>query len=197
MLWWAMSSEQGLVETIRGGVLATEGRSDEAVERAATVVANARRMAELNPAVHGRHLALALSTQGSFLWEAGRRTEAVGPLLESLHLYRQLAEVSPAERRALPEWIDAVADRLIELDRHAEAVVLVEELLALQRSVSPSSGPRTARRNPKPRSPPSTGRGTTCVADAAPTGCRGALPPRSTRRPSGWWRPPTPRGCGT
>ncbi|MFI9004667.1 hypothetical protein [Streptomyces sp. NPDC053541] len=141
LLWWAMSSEQGLVETIRGGVLATEGRSDEAVEPAATVVANARQMAELNPAVHGRDLAFALSTQSAFLWEAGRRTEAVGPLLESLHLYRQLAEVSPAERRALPARIDAVVGRLIELDRHAEAVVLVEELLALQRERLAALGP--------------------------------------------------------
>lgn len=132
-LWWSMSSDVGLVETIRGALLTTEGRPQKAIEGAATVVANARQMAELNPALHGRDLAHSLSMQSSYLWEAGRRAEAVGALLESIHLYRQLAEVSPGDRDALPGRIDEAVDRLIALDRHTEAVALVEEVLALHR----------------------------------------------------------------
>ncbi|MEV0452240.1 hypothetical protein [Streptomyces sp. NPDC050600] len=140
-LWWSMSSDVGLVQTIRGALLTTEGRPQEALEGAAVVVANARQMAELSPALHGRDLAHSLSMQSSYLWEAGRRAEAVGALLEALHLYRQLAEVSPGDRDDLPGRIDEAADRLIALDRHTEAVPLVEEVLALQRERLAVIGP--------------------------------------------------------
>ncbi|MEU7018902.1 hypothetical protein [Streptomyces sp. NPDC046385] len=141
LLWWSMSSDVGLVQTIRGALLTTEGRPEEALEGAAVVVANARQMAELSPALHGRDLAHSLSMQSRYLWEAGRRAEAVGALLEALHLYRQLAEVSPGDRDALPGRIDEAADRLIALDRHTEAVALVEEVLALQRERLAVLGP--------------------------------------------------------
>ncbi|MFJ6352898.1 hypothetical protein ACIQKB_26060 [Streptomyces sp. NPDC092046] len=139
--WWSMSSDVGLVQTIRGALLTTEGRPQEAIEGAAVVVANARQMAEFSPAFHGRDLAHSLSLQSTHLWAAGRRVEAVGALLEALHLYRQLAAVSPGHRDALPGRIDEAADRLIALDRHTEAAALVEEVLALQRERLAVLGP--------------------------------------------------------
>ncbi|KKZ71660.1 hypothetical protein, partial [Streptomyces showdoensis] len=139
--WWSMSDDVGLVSTIRGGLLTTEGRPQEAVEAVEAVVANARRMAGLSPALHGRNLAHSLTMQSTYLWEAGRHAEAVGALLEALHLHRQLAEVSPGDRDALPDRIDQAADRLIALGRHTEAVPLVEEVLALQRERLAVVGP--------------------------------------------------------
>ncbi|GGZ88988.1 hypothetical protein GCM10010371_56150 [Streptomyces subrutilus] len=132
--WWAMVPEAGRLETLKDFFLTLSGRPGEAAEGAATVVANARSMADLNPAVHGADLAAGLVFQSHHLWAAGHRTRSVDALMEAVHLYRQLAEARPGLRETLAARLRDATARLVALGRHTEAVALVEEGLALHRA---------------------------------------------------------------
>lgn len=133
--WWMMVPDVGRLETLKDFFLTLSGRPEEAAEGAAQVVANARSMAELNPARHADDLAAGLAFQSHHLWAAGRRTESVDALMEAVHLYRQLAEAQPRLRETLANRLRDAAARLVALERHTEAAAIVEESLALQREL--------------------------------------------------------------
>lgn len=132
-LWVDMHRAVNDLLMVRGLLQIRSDRPQEAAEGAGVAVANTRSLAALNPAGYGDDLAGNLHLQSRYLWEAGRHAESVDALLKAVHLYRQLAEVHASYRHKLADRLDDAAAKLIALDRHTEAVAIVEEVLALHR----------------------------------------------------------------